>query len=66
MKKIIASLLLLFALAATGAVTAQNVKFKYFFTDATLRINYLDRTEETPAEGSASVRYTLSAWLLTP
>lgn len=41
MKKIIASLLLLFALAATGAVTAQNVKFKYFFTDATLRINYL-------------------------
>ncbi len=41
MKKIIASLLLLFALAATGAVTAQNVKFKNFFTDATLRINYL-------------------------
>ena len=32
----------------------------------TLRINYLDRTEETPAEGSASVHYTLSAWLLTP
>lgn len=41
MKKIIASLLLLFALAATGAVTAQNVKFKNYFTDATLRINYL-------------------------
>lgn len=41
MKKIIVSLLLLFALAATGAVTAQNVKFKNFFTDATLRINYL-------------------------
>ena len=41
MKKIIASLLLLFALVATGAVTAQNVKFKNYFTDATLRINYL-------------------------
>ena len=41
MKKIIASLLLLFALAATGAVAAQNVKFKNYFTDATLRINYL-------------------------
>ena len=41
MKKIIASLLLLFALAATGAVTAQNVKFKNYFTDATLRIDYL-------------------------
>lgn len=41
MKKIIVPLLLLFALAATGAVTAQNVKFKNFFTDATLRINYL-------------------------
>ena len=41
MKKIIASLLLLFALAATGAVTAQNVKFKNYLTDATLRIDYL-------------------------
>lgn len=41
MKKIIASLLLLFALAATSAVGAQNVKFKNYFTDATLRIDYL-------------------------
>lgn len=32
----------------------------------TLRINYLDRTEGNPAEGEDYIRYTLSAWLLTP
>ena len=32
----------------------------------TLRINYLDRTEGNPEEGENYVRYSLSAWLLTP
>ena len=32
----------------------------------TLRINNLDRTEGNPAEGEDYIRYTLSAWLLTP
>ncbi len=41
MNKIIASLLLLFALQATSPLCSQNVKFKKYFTDATLRIDYL-------------------------
>ncbi len=41
MKKIIASLLLLSAFQAVSVVRAQDVKFKTYFADATLRVDYL-------------------------
>ena len=41
MKIIIASILLFSALVADSALQAQNVKFSDYFSDSTLRINYL-------------------------
>ena len=41
MKIIIASILLFSALVADSALQAQNVKFNDYFSDSTLRINYL-------------------------
>ena len=47
----------------SGAFTEPDILLP---SGRTLRINYLDRTKGNPAEGEDYVRYTLSAWLLTP